>query len=443
MAQQGRDASTRPRYNFKQYGQSSRKQGRLGDHVIKPQSGCEVWTPTWNHTTTVFRPFPVPSREDPEVLCGFRCSDQPNDFDDWIRGYPAVRSWGDPGLTFLLYDPTDHNYDPETNPAWVLWRFIDGRSSAGQASPEMQRLTKGGEGRSAMIKRPGDIFIMQGALLEHKSKPNSPPRGGAEDDDLLILECTSTVIQALSPQLNELSPPDTYDPVSLEPGQGALFRIYQLGGAADPDISEGGSGFGGQRMGGQQRDFIRGYGAKVIREWNGVSGDLSGVADMVQEKVKPWDDIVNIMTHEEQAKLLSRHFPPQVIWDAFADYRQSGWIPENVIREMTAPTTVPVQTDVSSQQPPMSTVPADSVPGTVTDAGGWGVTREAGPQPTEADPAARPQGDTQTTEVTDQTVPDGIPMDDIAAAAGQGTAEAGQDGALDDAIADARRAVNE
>jgi hypothetical protein len=444
MARSARKGSTNARYSFKQHGSTSRKQGRLGDYVLQPNSGTEAWSPSWNHTTTVFRPFPVPSPEDPDALCGFKLSDDADDFDDWIRGYPTARSWGDPGITFLLYDPLE-DFNPEEHPAWVLFRCVDGRVQAGQAPAHWDALLKGGQGRSAMLRAPQDLYLMQGALLEQRSKVYTPPRGGSPDDDLVILECTRSVIQELAPQLNTID----FDPVSLEAGSGGLFQIYQRGGAADPEQASD-AGFGGRRGGISSREErVIGYGVKVIKEWNGTSGDLSSVADMVANKVKPWEDVVRIMTIEEQAHLLAKHFPADVIWEAFADHRYEGWIPEHVERAVTQSTSVAVP--APAPVPPGAPVPPASAAdwkapsaAPAAPASGWGAARPADNE-TASDPLARPTGPPKAVADSveiDPTVPDGLPVDGIANAM-QGGQQPNAPRSRADIVEEARRAVND
>ena len=127
MSQAARPSTGRKAFNFKQHGKT-KKQGRQGDYVINPthRNNVEAWVPSWNHTTTVIRPYPVPSQEDPSQLTGYRISAADDHYDDWIRGYPAVRNFGAKGLTYILYDPRDEHYDPASNPAWILYRAIKG-----------------------------------------------------------------------------------------------------------------------------------------------------------------------------------------------------------------------------------------------------------------------------------------------------------------------------
>tara|TARA_Y100000593_G_scaffold49423_1_gene93085 strand:- start:4392 stop:5021 length:630 start_codon:yes stop_codon:yes gene_type:complete len=207
-------------------------------------------------------------------------------------------------------------------------------------------------------------------------------------------------------------------------------------------------------MASRSGDRVIGYGVKVIREWNGTSADLSGVADMVRTKVKPWDEVIRIMTIEEQAHLLAKHFPADVIWEAFADHRYEGWIPEHVERAMTQATHV-ASPGVPQQQAPAPTpTPAAetqaATPGqTAPPTGGWGASRPTGEA---TDPLARPTGPDNTRESTavDSTVPDGLPVDGIASAMSGGEEPTAQPGSWppstttrEEIVEAARRAVND
>jgi hypothetical protein len=224
-----------------------------------------------------------------------------------------------------------------------------------------------------------------------------------------------------------------FDPISLEPGKGGAFRIYQRGGSADPEVASGG-GFGGTRSGfTRTEDRVIGYGVECVTEWNGISCDLSSVADMIRAKSKSWDDIIRIMTHEEQAHMLAKHFPADVIWAAFSDHRHEGWIPEHVERAMTQPATVPVVAVPPQQAPP---APAAGI-ASLTSPSGWAAAPlSAG---TTADPLARPTG--QADEITDPALAEGgLPVDSIADAMQGGGA---QGRTREDVVADARRAMED
>jgi hypothetical protein len=390
-------------FKFKQHGKS-KKQGRQGDYVFNPRyrNSVEGWVPSWNHTTTVFRPYPVVSQEDEGQLTEYRYSSAPDDFGDWIRGYPAVRNFGSKGLTYLLYDPRDETYDPATNPAWVLFRAIKGARDAGTADAKWAPLLEGGAGRGAELRAPSDLYLMQGALLEHRGKSYSPPRGGAQNDDLVVLEMGPSCYDRLSTLLNTRVDGATEDgtwdemfthgdPISLEEGKGKFISFYQAGGAADPSMQAQSGSFGESRDTGTRENRVFGFGCTIYDEWNGVPADLSGVADMVRGKAMAWDELINIMPDEDQAALLCDSFAPDVIEYGFRDFPE--WITDRVRTKLSAAAsfTQPVTT---YQQPtpepaapastadeafgaPVGAAPPTTDAGTETTAGGFGSVRGA------------------------------------------------------------------
>jgi hypothetical protein len=424
MSQAARPSTGRKAFNFKQHGKT-KKQGRQGDYVINPthRNNVEAWVPSWNHTTTVVRPYPVPSQEDPAQLTGYRISAADDHYDDWIRGYPAVRNFGAKGLTYILYDPRDETYDPASNPAWILYRAIKGCVEAGQApAAHWAPLLSSGPGRGAELRSPTDLYLMQGALLEHRSKTYTPPRGGAQNDNLVVIEMGPSCYDNLSPLLNMRKEGATDDgtwdeifvhgdPISLDPGKGKFISFYQAGGAADPAHTQSQAGsFGGSRETGSAGRRPIGFGCAIYDTWNGVPADLSEVADMVRGKVIQWDDLVHIMPDEEQAALLCDAFPPDVIQYGFRDYPE--WITDRVHTKLAAAAPVqqpgvPYQPQAETPEPQQSTQAEDAfgTPPTTTPeetaqaatAGGFGGVRG---------------GPVTTTETQDPTVPvENIPED--------------------------------
>jgi hypothetical protein len=430
-----------PAFNFQRHGRGTKKQGRFGDFVIKAEyrNRIETWTPSWNHTTTVARFLPVTAQENGGELTGYRLSGADDHFDDWVRGYPAVRNFGATGLTMLLYDPRDETYDPRTqNPCWVLYHAVQTCVDAGQApAGHWAPLLKGGQGRGAQLKRPQDIYLAQCALMQHKDKTYSPPRGGAKNDDLVVLEMGPSCWDHLAPLLNERksdAPADSDNweevfvhgnPIALEPGCGRFITFYQAGGTADPDfVQQAQSSFGGDRDPSGGRDKVFGYGCSIYTEWNGTSADLSApeVADMFKEKVMPWDEILYIPSEEKQAELLGDAFPADVIEFAFRDHPE--WISEKVRRKLAQTTTVAQsdEADTADTTQALTETTQQNAPET-----GFGAVRRTATAADAMfdDTAARPgttQPDANTvlTEVEDVTVPDGIPAS--AEAAGQQSA---------------------
>lgn len=341
-------ASSRARtYSYGQHGKQTR--GMMGDHTIRKGAGVEVWKPSWKATTTTLRVYPALAPENPEMWDPWRFSAEDDDYGDWLRTYPAVRNFGDPGVTFILNDPSDQGYDPQTNPCWVLYNAVTRAIAAGQANPQWVPLTLGSQGRGAALKRPQDITLIQGAILQHNNKDFDPPRGGAANDSTVLIELSGSAVRAMLDAMNERRPDFRGDPTDyqgayvhgdpLDIHHGAFVNFYQLG--ADPrervsSAAQRGSSFGQARPttaqgGGRGNDEPIGFGCFLSRDYKGMPPQLTAVEELVRRKWKPWDDIIQILNHEDQIRLLSGAFPADMIIYALEGlYRDM--IPDSVWR---------------------------------------------------------------------------------------------------------------
>lgn len=339
-------ASARARaYSYGQHGKQTR--GLMGDHVVRKGAGVDVFKPSWKDATTA-RIFPALCPENLSVWDPWRFSAEDDDYGDWIRTYPAVRNFGDPGVTFILYDPTDQGYDPQTNPAWVLYNAINRALDAGHGDPRWVPFTKGGAGRGPALSKPNDITVVQAALMQHNGKEFEVPRGAASNDSTVVLELPGTAAQAMLEAFNERVPefrgnPDDYDnmfvhgdPIAID--RGVFVTFFQLG--MDPreriqanpqrraSFGQAQAPQGGR---GQRDSGPKGYGCYVEPTYKGMPADLSAVEDLIKRKSKPWDDVIQILDHEQQIRLISGAFPPDMIIYAFENlYRDL--IPEAVYR---------------------------------------------------------------------------------------------------------------
>ena len=316
-------------YRFSQHGRIGR--GLQGDHVIRPGCGVETWKPSWKGTTTTIRIYPVLCPENPDVFDPWRFTAEPDDWGDWIRTYPAVRNFGDPGVTFILNDPSDEAYDSQLNPAWILFRAIDSAVAAGQGRPSWAPLLRGGAGRGAVLSRPSQLTLVQCAILQHNSKiTDSPPRGGADNDGLIVMELSSSAVGVMLELMNKrrenyTGPMDDFDnsfeegdPVSIHAGR--FINFFQQG--HDPrerqeaNTQRRTSTFGQSRQApaqGGNRDEPIGFGCFMSDDFRGMGPELTAVEDMVRHKVKVWDDIIFLPTHEQQVRWISGAFPPDVV----------------------------------------------------------------------------------------------------------------------------------
>jgi hypothetical protein len=342
-----RESKLRPsgrRYSMQNHG--SLDSGRIGTHVLKKNSNCDYWKPSWKNTKTVIRIYPGLNPDDPTQFDPFRFSTQPLDFGDWIRTYPAVRSFGDPGITMLLYDPaSEEAYDPQTNPANILYRAIETACKNGQGKPEWYPLREFAHGRGRVLSKPTRIGLVQGALFCHNNKEfftdDSPPRGGAPEDKPIVFELSVSALNAMFELLEKHDEDWKGDPedwgqyeygdiVALD--KGAYVWLYEKGteiddGSKRPAAKK--TAFGGSRAkaGGNDTE-VKGFECRITKEYKGVPAQIEGEAEeIVKEKVKLWDDVLQFYTHEEQAHLINGCFPPSAILYAFRDHPE--WIDEH------------------------------------------------------------------------------------------------------------------
>ncbi len=365
------EASSARRYSYRDNGRTQR--GLMGDHVFKKGS-VEVYKPSWKGTTTTIRVYPALAPENPTQFDPWRFSADDADYGEWIRTYPAVRNFGDPGVTFILFDPSDAAYDPQLNPAWMVYNAVYRAVQAGQApDPKWAAMLMGGQGRGAALRRPQDISMVQCGILQHNGKEYDPPKGGAVNDGTIVMELSPSAAGAMLSAMDERNPdfrgdPDQYDqmfvhgdPINLNGGQ--FVNFFQLG--FDPrerarvNPTTRGSSFGQARDvrpgGGAEKDDI-GFGCFLTPDFKGMPASLAGCEDLVRRKWKPWDDVVQILTTQQQIQLLSGALPASMIEYAFRE-TYADMIPESVWKALRGRVSAPTGGEVASR----STAPVAGV----------------------------------------------------------------------------------
>ena len=340
-----RDASLRQRgnrtYSFAQHGGSSQGQ-RRGKHIIRNNQAIH-WTPKWGEGYTTFRILPARNPEDPTQWDAFRYSSENDDYGDWLRRYPAVRSFGDPGMTFVLKHPADDSLAEETLPPCILYNAIAQAVGNGSDRPGWAALLGHGQGNQRkVLPRPSEVFLVQGLVMQHGNEVYSPPRGFSNEDRVVMLELSSNAGVVFLQELAKVAEnsgaaegdwQNYYvhgDPVSLD--HGGFVTWYKLADgdprARQQQQSAGwntqSSGQGNQRGGNQ----AIGYGCFIEDTFNGLPPQLTQFEPQIANKVVPWDDLVHIPTPAEQAAMIAHSFPPDVI--AYAWQSRPEWIPEDV-----------------------------------------------------------------------------------------------------------------
>jgi len=349
----------RRRYSFSQHGNSEQGQ-RHGNYLIQ-NNQADLWSPAYGAGVTTIRIFPAPSPDLPTEWDPYRfpAADphEPLGFGDWIRRYPAVRSMGDPSVTFITNDPGNPQIeDPQMTPGWLLYRAIDRAVASGQDRPGWASLLRGGRGRGAQLSRPSEVYLVQCAIMSYKNRAYSPPKGFGQDDKLCIMELGPSAGLAM---INELhreiegyqGDPDDFsgryfngDPIDLDAGRFINFFTLKDGDprqtaqAQNSGWNQGSNNpaSGGGR-GGNDSEPI-GYGCFMEEQFQGIPARLREYETVVRARVQPWEELVRVPTIEEQAHLLADKFPPEVIEYAWAAHPE--WIPEEVSRRARAAVSV-------------------------------------------------------------------------------------------------------
>lgn len=299
MTRQG--AVSTGRYRMANEGQSS-QHGLQGMYVLREGAGCQIYRPTWNGTRTILRPFPGRNPEAPTEWDPFRLSEEARDYGDWIRRYDMAMSLGNPGITFILKDPMNKTADDQQNPVWMLYRAINQAIKQGSGLSSWNPLIFGAAGRSAPLSAPKDGYLMQGILMEHKSVPQSPPRGVQMQDRPVVMLLPQSAGNALLEKLEERNADGSHKWDGLTDLEGGMYiQFHQAGtqnrAAGAPRSMTSLIGAGGAT------DNNR-YEVAFVEDYNGILPSFDSIHELAEAHVKLWDDIVRIPTVEEQVGMI-------------------------------------------------------------------------------------------------------------------------------------------
>jgi len=455
-----REGAVAGRYRMKNEGQPSGR-GLQGMYVLNEGAGCQVYRPTWQGTRTVFRPFPARDPENASAWDPFRLSDEDRDFGDWIRRYDVAFSFGNPGITFIIKDPRDRTSDDQQNPVWMLYRSIQQAVKSGQGLPAWNPLIFGATGRAAPINAPKDGYVMQGILMEHKSNPQTPPRGCKLEDQPVIMLMSQSAGGALLDTLSERKEDGTWkhgDVIDLDAG--GFIQFHQIGSQRPADATGQPAGGTNMTLGGGAggvADNNR-YEAWILDQCNGIAPSFPGIHALAEAHVKSWDEIIRMPSTEEQVRMLcSAGIPASAIVYALGD-AYSEFIPQHVFdqaRGQQQSTTVPFAG--ADPDNPMGAPAGDANPMAAGNppaapAGPTGSTPDPSMPPVQSAPpasspppaSAAPPGESPMTAAPAQSPPTaGTPAGAVAEAAGYDSqpthADSGRSRGTMEALQNARR----
>lgn len=335
-------------YVFGQHGGSDSTS--KGVFYLKPGCGADVWSPSnADNAFMTVRLLPVRNPDNPTAWEPYRISPEPNAFGDWIRHFPACRKLGDPSVTFIYKDPRDESVDGQMTPGAILHRAIEARVRA-KTDPGWGGYLQGSAGKSALLSRPSEVFLMQCVIVATNGQPKM--LGANANDPVIVLALSGGVGKSLVEQLNRTREgyagdmtdyPNSMafgDPVSLQ--HGMFLTIYRKS-DGDPR-TRGGQNMaaqmpmiGGNRpafgSGGNSRTEI-GFDCFLEPTYAGMQANWSSYDSFFASRAKAWDEILYFPTVQEQAKLLADKFPADMIVYAWREH--PDWIPEHVQRAAVA-----------------------------------------------------------------------------------------------------------
>lgn len=328
-------------FRFADYSKPQSKGPKDDRTLNKRGPQVEIIRGKWNGAAPLtFRPLPMFCAEDPSRFDPTRLTTDEYDFSDFMRGIPSVKYVGiDQKFTFLTYDPRrvyDQGYNPRTdNPYHVLYNAtMDAVKKTGEAIVNGRDVMTGkwsplvNDGPSKAFNAPSKMYFMQGALFELDGelyiKKNSPPKGLRTDDLPQIIELSKAAGDKIAKKLNMLNPEykgdndvefqsEMYaygDAVDLTNGMFfTLFNPAKHGNVIDlhEDFDEEDSNdSGGYTSWGVAINPTFDYVDR--RQPVSVPADISQYADIIAQRLVPWDDILYFPPDEEICLWMAQAF---------------------------------------------------------------------------------------------------------------------------------------
>lgn len=286
-------------------------------------------------------------------------------FTGFIRLAYGVRGWGNPNVSFL-YAPADATPDAvDATPVGVFWTAANALGKNDSAFKSQYLTRKGDEG--ALITKPQLLGFMQVIVIQDGGeKPAYPqPAGTQFDDPPVVLEMSKSALDAFVAAVNTpRNPPgqsgdmfEQYlehgDPIAAQGGR--FITFYTL---ADGDPRARRQAFGAQAGPGNVPAFVQqaqqqqsqkkdaiGYGC-FLEPTATIAGQTLPTAALMPrnqtdippmngfwQRYRPWDDLLHVMSADEQLELLAARFPVDLLQYVFASH--PAWLTSPALSAMT------------------------------------------------------------------------------------------------------------
>lgn len=293
-------------------------------YILKRGAG-ETMKPSWDQPT-IFRILPGLNPDNPTEFDPWRFSTRADEYGQWF--YPvdvaavSCEANNRTSRTWVIRDPFDKAYNLSTNPLVLMRNAV--KSAITQKQPfaiNWLSLINGGQGRGPELAGPKECWLVQAVIMEHGGKVFEIPKGFGPDDRTVFMVLTVSAVQAVKRAMEQRKPdfagdPEDIaghfihgDPIALNDGAYIVLFNREKDPRAQNNRASGHSAFAnaGNRGGAME---VKGYDAFLQKEYRGGSAQLAEFTNLVFDKVKNWQDAVNIPSDEEQVKFLEQVYRP-------------------------------------------------------------------------------------------------------------------------------------
>ena len=315
--------------------------GGRGNYILKPGARAQLWRPSWKRTVTTFRP--LPGLDNHGQLRPFAVYSETHaawTVGDWIRSYPMFRGGTrDNPLSFMICDPTQvHNFKEVVSncPSSVLHRAIERACERQAGMPHWADMLKGQNGPPPLSSAEMG-YVMQGLMYQHNSEFKMPARG--VNDDVVVLNVSGGGVKggggglgrklvqnamaikqgvppeliAGQPQVNSFAWGDW-----VSPDAGRFLRFCEANGELYTKSIQQGFSVAPQ----QGQMAAKGFDINIETHLGQMGASMAGYEEWIRQKVQPWWNILNFPCLEEQAELVAKSFPADMVEVAFREHPQ-------------------------------------------------------------------------------------------------------------------------
>lgn len=275
----------------------------------------------------------------------------------WMVRARAWRGCGSPRCTFIAHDPFSGTpFDEHTSPPALICKAVSGAIKNLSAPPLWGKLVN--DGALPKTSYLPNMGICQ-ALIYFQYDSFSPAKGSADGERVIVVEMSdaaskllmTTLAQSFLPNSTELQcsgdvmdfvNATTYgDVVGLQSpdakficlGPDTIVDFDQALGLAAPQRQQRAGSIGGRRAvtsagpgagGGQHKN--PNYAIKLYSEFEGQSPVYTPEeAQLLMDRAQPWDQVLRVLSVDEQIQQLSKCVPWDVLQLAWSDF--PDWIP--------------------------------------------------------------------------------------------------------------------